>query len=306
MRANSLKVVIALFVWQAAKAEGWAAGGEAGPAKIEPDPQLQVFVDRIARTRRFTPEYFEIVADLHKRIREQGRDLQAAQKQMVLQALHYSAHTKSEVNEFGGGFESRGALDVVVWALGLAKVNEIDVLAPYLESSDEEVRSLVLGYISNGAAQPDVPQANDGVRALLMYLTGPAAKNWRNAPPATAVRILYQSAPTAAFHFYVERSFQGKNSTEKIREMYWADHVIHDVIWKIQNKFLKLGETELAIVQLDRVSQVEGWWAKRYVVEMMRRHKELRNEKILERLRKDQNPLVSKAASEPFPPDQYR
>ena len=131
-----------------------------------------------------------------------------------------------------------------------------------------------------------------------------ARERRRVDPPASLARVLFFCAPRPVLHYYLSASFHEPRGEEKRRGMYWADHVVADVMWKIQFRFVKPGEVEAAKAQLEKIAQVDHWWAKRYVLEMMRREKELRDEKILERLRKDANPLVSEAAKEPFPPDE--
>jgi hypothetical protein len=48
--------------------------------------------------------------------------------------------------------------------------------------------------------------------------------------------------------------------------------------------------------QLAKLAEHDQWWVRRYVAEIMRRHRELRLPEILAKLSRDENVLVSKAA----------
>jgi hypothetical protein len=147
------------------------------------------------------------------------------------------------------------------------------------------------------------PPLSEVHHSLLIYLDSVAARERRrDDPPASVVAYLF-TAPTPVFHYYLSRSFNRPDESEKKRELYWAEHVIRDAIWKIHFRFSKPADIEAAKAELDKLSQVDQWWVKRYVLEIMRREKELRDEKVLERLRKDANPLVADVAKSPWPRD---
>jgi hypothetical protein len=77
-----------------------------------------------------------------------------------------------------------------------------------------------------------------------------------------------------------------------------AEHIISDAIWLRENRFEERFQMTLpeAAGELAKLAKQEEWWARLYVVEIMRRHRELRDAAVLEQLRKDGNALVSAAA----------
>ena len=83
------------------------------------------------------------------------------------------------------------------------------------------------------------------------------------------------------------------------REVLLAEQLVSHAIWLQDNdydlRFLKTALPE-AKEHLKKLSRHEGWWARLYVAEIMRRHREFRLDEVLERLSKDDNGLVRKTA----------
>jgi len=296
MRANSLLTVVSLLIL-GAPMQIWAAE----PRKIELDEQMQAVVDRVARSRPMSREQFNGIVELGE-VARQKVSKREVEPLIVLQALYYSAQAQSG-HRFGDGFPAgaRGMLRL----MGIPIVRQVNMLAPYLDSSDEKLKLVARRWMFDDMRREGVePLLSEVHLALLSYVDLVAARERRrDDPPASVVDYLF-TAPTPVFHYYLSSSFNRPGEGEKKRELYWAEHVIHDVIWKIHFRFLKPGDIEAARAELDKLSQVDQWWVKRYVFEMMRREKELRDEKILERLRKDANPLVSEEAKKPLPSDE--
>ena len=83
------------------------------------------------------------------------------------------------------------------------------------------------------------------------------------------------------------------------REILLAAHTVEDAIWLHKNKFDEQFQQALpqAQQQLAKLAEHDQWWARLYVAEIMRRHRELRHADVLDKLRHDYNELVSKAAN---------
>jgi hypothetical protein len=77
-----------------------------------------------------------------------------------------------------------------------------------------------------------------------------------------------------------------------------AEHIVSNAIWLNDNGFADRFQRDLAEAQqeLKKLSEHDYWWARLYVAEIMRRHRELRDPKVLDKLREDSNELVNKAA----------
>ena len=62
-----------------------------------------------------------------------------------------------------------------------------------------------------------------------------------------------------------------------LRAFFWGRHVVEDALWKEDKGFDKAAADArpAAIEQLDLLSKRKEWWARLYVAEIIRQHKEL-------------------------------
>ncbi|MEQ8846875.1 MAG: hypothetical protein RIC11_03930 [Botrimarina sp.] len=88
-------------------------------------------------------------------------------------------------------------------------------------------------------------------------------------------------------------------SFDEIRAIRLAERLVSHTIWLKENRF-EGRHLEAAAVdargQLAMLSEHEAWWARRYAVEIMRRHRDLRLPESLSKLRQDSDLLVREAA----------
>jgi len=82
------------------------------------------------------------------------------------------------------------------------------------------------------------------------------------------------------------------------KEILLAEHIISNAIWLKRNGFDKRFQKALpeARGRLSKLAEMDQWWTRLYVAEIMRRHRELRQADVLEKLSRDSNSLVSKSA----------
>jgi hypothetical protein len=82
------------------------------------------------------------------------------------------------------------------------------------------------------------------------------------------------------------------------KEIQLAEHIVSNAIWLNDNGFADRFQQALPEAQqeLKKLAEHEYWWARLYAAEIMRPHRELRDPKVLDKLREDSNELVSKAA----------
>ena len=86
-----------------------------------------------------------------------------------------------------------------------------------------------------------------------------------------------------------------RRTRETSEDVIWAEHVVSDYLWKKEHRFLKGQQPEAeALKQLDSLSNRPEWWVRYYVAEILQqhRHSKLYNSEIMERLQKDDHPLV--------------
>lgn len=87
---------------------------------------------------------------------------------------------------------------------------------------------------------------------------------------------------------------------EKIpqKKILLAEHIISNAIWLKKKKFDERFQEALpeAKQQLANLAEHDRWWARFYVVQIMRRNHELRLDDVLHQLSRDSNVVVSKSA----------
>jgi hypothetical protein len=81
------------------------------------------------------------------------------------------------------------------------------------------------------------------------------------------------------------------------REILLAEHLVSNAIWLNKNRFNDRFQAVLpeAMEQLEKLAKHEEWWARLYVVYIMRQNPPLLKDKVLRQLREDNNELVSEA-----------
>jgi hypothetical protein len=97
------------------------------------------------------------------------------------------------------------------------------------------------------------------------------------------------------------RQIQAKSKQEgrERRQILLAEHIISDAIWLHKHGFIVRFNEALpeAMDGLKKLANHEEWWARLYVVYIMRQNPALRHDDTLRQLAEDENPLVSEAAS---------
>jgi len=251
-----------------------------GGIAISPDKKIQAMIRQFANAK--DPD------DLDARTAMKGLTKLARSAPEVLapQLVYYSMRADSGKGlgslELMGHFTPR-------WGLHLRKG-----LIPLLEARDTKIKreaSDWLAVIDNY----DNSLSRDQDNVLAVYKPLFAGK--KAMPPPGLVDYVFTFNPRKALlllgEVYLEKA--GPRVAE-LRALVWADHVIHTAKWRIENQFLQKGDLAKAQKEIDSLSKHEGWYARRYVVEIMRDDPELGAPEILERLKKDLNPLVSEAA----------
>jgi hypothetical protein len=82
------------------------------------------------------------------------------------------------------------------------------------------------------------------------------------------------------------------------RDIELAEHIVSNAIWLQKNGFNDRFQAVLpeATDDLTKLAKHDQWWARLYVAEIMRQHRELRLPDVLQQLSTDSNELVSEAA----------
>lgn len=82
------------------------------------------------------------------------------------------------------------------------------------------------------------------------------------------------------------------------REIQLAEHIVSNAIWLKENEFDEQFQAALpeAVKELKKLAEHEEWWARLYVVYIMRQNLVLRQDHIMRQLTEDDDELVSEAA----------
>jgi hypothetical protein len=165
----------------------------------------------------------------------------------------------------------------------------IRVLAPYLDSENEQVRDFAREWFQGY----DRAVGEDPLRAYRSFVTRQLSRN--EEIPAAFIEYVYERLPPGkameVFHF-------GRwPPQKKDSDVILAEHIVSNVIWLKENGFAERFQKALpeANTELAKLAKHKQWWARLYVVWTMRRHPELRQTDVLQQLASDSDPQVNKA-----------
>lgn len=222
---------------------------------------------------------------------------------------------------------------LILQRLELPPIIVIRVLAPYLDAENERMRSFVRDWFRqhDNAGADESPLKPVNYEEYAKYVSQ-KVKGHEDVPTPFVEYIYERSPERALLVFYrahgqrdavadvqaeareVEAARQQlenpelpiprqpaeqrQQDQEQEPEILLAEHVIDNAIWLKKYHFDERFQKALpeAKEQLHKLSQDDQWWARLYVAEIMRRHRELRQPAVVQRLASDGNPLVSKIA----------
>jgi hypothetical protein len=330
MQRLTVPVFLLLVVTSAARAQS-----DEDKLIAEADPAMQ---EQINRVYSFylgpADEARETEYDVLKEL-QRLKDITKEKDKTVKQLAIFVATTVSEedIHIFAAG----AMLDF----LELSPRVPIRVLAPYLDSENEQLRAFVYGWFNNHDSHEHIngkpPLGSVNYHEYMEYVRDRLNRN--EEIPAGFIRYIYEKHPGKALlvFAYAERyagstpllqatrkAFEarqrGRELTEeekrqmretqqqtKLRqqdkkhrlwEILLAEHTVSNAIWLKENdpyphRFQ--AATSEATGQLSELAKKQ-WWARLYVVYIMRQHPELRLEGVFQQLKDDRNELVREAA----------
>ena len=288
----SFFVMLCIIAWQ-----GSLVAEDKLPAlSVSPDSDVQTSIDRLARARPGTPEFYGAVQEMYAQVH--NRAIPKMEEHLLLQAAYYAAHAHEENQKrriADAKLSSTRILPTVVRELEIPKTRALRTLIPYLNSDDERLSRAVRMYI---ATPP--PQTENNIEILLSYISD---KPSQVDPPWEVVKIVYFIAPKESLERFAYMWLQRKDQLDRKKAILWGEQAVSDVIFRLANGVQKPDDVQLAVAELDKLSQFDEWWVRLYVAEMLRLRKEFRDERIVNRLQKDSIPLVVKWINAPGPED---
>jgi hypothetical protein len=302
-------VIVCLIVLQTVAR---AADAPGRAETIKPDAEIQAIIDNYRKIPRWTPEFYVQLTALQnltkqkdfrpKVPRKPGPPVVEEQRHVIQQAAYYFARSnnpppREDPNGLVVNEGTRGQFRHLMHELGIPEYQVMAAILPYIDTPDEWMRNFIRTDVledyepPNGSGEKD--DRDPVIQGVLQYMQSNVLA--RNVDmPWSVVQILYSKAPTTSLHYFCKST-----SRDKCREAYLIEHMIQEVLWRKSHGLLTAEEMKNAIAELDKLSQFDDWAVKLYVAEMVRHHDEFRDSEIIERLRSDNNALVSKAVDVP-------
>ncbi len=249
---------------------------EGDSPRILPDRDVQDRLERLVDAKPTELVFYEQVIALREMCRVRG-------PRHILEQAAWLSSRSSDWRAF----------QYATWQLPVGEEYFITkTLLPYLDSVDEALCRFVDRYIATQSSEAEKDRCDGKIEGLIQFV----CEN-RESLPQRAVQSLYWQAPSAAFLEIAAQILPGDLDT--LAQLQSAQHVIDHAVWK-RWRGLTREELQAALSELDKLSKFDEWWVKLYVAEMLRRHDVFRRGDILQRLRKDLNPLVAKAVDVPM------
>jgi len=266
-------------------------------AKPEVQSQIGKTFEMMNRLGVVTFDNVEVIKEAQEVKRLAGDDIEA-----VRQLATYIAETESVE-------DSHAVIALSVWRyLNVSPKATIGVLAPYLDSGNRALR----GFVDDLFDGQEYEDFRDYARRQ-NEVPAPFVEYLFKRSPGEALQILQAGSVDTAAHVRIAREklgatgdaikpspLEGKivRASQGRRETLLAEHIVANALWLKKNGFKEQFREALPEAQeeLTKLSKSKKWWARRYVVEIMRRNPELLMAHVMEELRDDENPLVSEAA----------
>jgi hypothetical protein len=301
----------------------------------EADPAIQQQINRVysfylGPVNDAGNAKYEVLEELQRL-----KDITKEKDELVKQLAVFVATTVSE--EDMHLFAAGGMLDF----LEVSPRTAIRVLAPYLDTENENLREFVVMWFNSHDSHEHFhgkpPLGSVNYHEYMEYVTGRLNRN--EEVPDGFIRYLYEKHPGKALLVFAyanrrtgagpmlqamrkafEARQQGRELTAeekrqmkatqeqtKLRQQHkkhelWeillAEHTVSNAIWLKENDpYPHRFQAAIpdATAQLSGLTKKE-WWARLYVVHIMRQHPELRLEAVLQQLKDDRNELVREAA----------
>ena len=272
---------------------------------IQPLPEFQAQIQRTAEAREDAQLFYREFIALSAMA--QGRE-----QEMVEQLAYFTQHiTEGELGI--RVLEVRRILDMM---------HHIDdgvivaALAPYLNASDDGLRSLVQDWFEShdsvGGYQPIEALQPVNYSRYHGYIKGKLLK--QEPLPQAFVDYIYKRPGNAllAFAYAYDNASKARKDPgsdawpEDMKQLLWAEHVVSDAVWRIENEHWdRIDEIRpQAIAELEELSKHDAWWVRLYAAHVVKRHSQLAADGLKERLRKDKHVLIREALPSRTTPQQ--
>ena len=175
----------------------------------------------------------------------------------------------------------------ILQLLDLPPSVNIEALAPYLNINDTKVRSFVLdwfqGHDNGGPDESPLKPVN--YADYVDYV-----RNNKDIPSGF-VKYIFERSPGRALLVF-------NRADRPNSDILLAEHMVNNAIWHKKHRSKEQFQKALPEAQqhLSELASQEQWWGRMYAAEIMRQNRDFRRDEVMEKLSRDDNELVSKAA----------
>lgn len=275
------RAVALLILASAASSPVWP-GEEKKKPTISPDPTIQKIIRTVIYAKE--DEYDKSVWEAMKTLERMSL---ATPEILGPQLVYYGANASNEK-------EGIGMLVLMVRLGPDATLRE--AIVPLLESEDKKLRQEAEIWLYNIDLRASAAHdQTDPVQSSVMFYRKSLLAQ-KKSPPPGLVAYVFRRSPGHAMLLFGEIYSPKPGSGELPRALLWSQHLVNIVQWRVDHKLLQEGDLEKARKELETLSTHEGWYARRYVVEVLRDFRGLGTPEMIERLKKDAHPLVREPA----------
>ena len=164
----------------------------------------------------------------------------------------------------------------------------VEVAAARLDNADASVAAAARALLRY-AAPPD-PRGRVDFTHFGRYLDAHLS-----SPPARLVVWMYETDASAAM-WQMMTVFGAQTGNEQRRAVLLAERTVAEAVWRKHNGAADEQTTRAAADELRRLAGMEQWWVRAWAAYMLARHPELRTEGVMDKLRRDDSPVVKTLA----------
>lgn len=266
-------------------------------AKPEVQAQIQQTFDTMRRLKVDSFDNAEVLSEAQK-----TKELAGDEEQAIEQLAVWVATTESSE-------DTHAIVALMVWRyLHVSPKATIRVLAPYLGSSNRALH----GFVDDLLEGQDFEHFRDYARRQ-DAIPEPLVDFLFERSPGEALQVLQAGSVDTAAHLRIVREQleatgdaikasplerREERASQRRRETLLAEHIVANALWLKKHGFNEQFREALpeAMAELEQLANHKQWWARLYVVYIMRQNPVLLQDHILRQLAEDENELVRKAA----------
>jgi hypothetical protein len=167
-----------------------------------------------------------------------------------------------------------------------------EVVAPYIDTKDPGLWSVVVGFLAIVETNQTAPPGRRDWWVSLGYYDN-ALRTLDEDQRRKLIQYLFEKAPSQAV---IRLGLILNNDRADYRNIVGAEHEVSESIWyKNFHRRVDENRANAAREELVKLAAHHIWWVRLYVAEIVREHEELRTPELMERLKNDEDDAVREA-----------